>query len=241
LSGKNVLNSIVKKIFHNPLDAAKTLIKNGVNVTGFLGKNAGKLASQLFGDLNPFSKGGGPPAGVNQTLGKRIMEAMGWGSEQWPALQKLWNGESGWRTNALNSSSGAYGIPQSLPASKMASSGSDWRTNPATQIDWGLRYIKSRYGSPSAAFAQWSDRNPHWYDTGGWLPPGLSLAMNGTGKPERIRTAGQEAALGSGGDTYILNFNGPVGSRRELENWLVEALDNVGQHHRIPASFKRNG
>jgi len=239
LSGKNVLNSVVKSIFHNPLDAAKALIKNGVNVTGFLGKNAGKLASQLFGDLG-FG-GSGPPAGVNQTLGKRMMEAMGWGSDQWPALQKLWNGESGWRSDALNKSSGAYGIPQSLPASKMASSGSDWRSNPATQIDWGLRYIKSRYGSPGNAFASWADRNPHWYDNGGWLPPGLSLTMNGTGRPERIRTASQEAALGRGGaatvNLTVVN-QGVIGSKAETLNWLTKALDELGRAHRIPTSVK---
>lgn len=82
--------------------------------------------------------------------------------------------------------------------------------------------------------------NPFKFDNGGWLPPGLSLTMNGTGKPERIRTAAQESALsGSGGDTYVFQFSGPVGSQRELENWLVAALDSVGQHRRVPASFKQ--
>ncbi|MBQ1167177.1 peptidase S1 and S6, partial [Streptomyces sp. A73] len=69
---------------------------------------------------------------------------------QWPPLKKLWQRESGWRWNARNPSSGADGIPQSLPASKMRSAGADWRTNPATQIKWGMGYIKRRidYGSP---------------------------------------------------------------------------------------------
>jgi hypothetical protein len=65
--------------------------------------------------------------------------------------------------------------------------------------------------------------------------------MNGTGKPERIRTADQESALNSGGDTYVFNFSGPVGSKRELEDWLVSALDSVGRGHRVPPSFKKNG
>jgi hypothetical protein len=64
----------------------------------------------------------------------------------------LWQRESGWRYNAENPS-GAYGIPQALPGSKMATAGADWQTNPATQIKWGLGYIQSRYGTPCSAWA----------------------------------------------------------------------------------------
>src|SRR5882762_2676394 len=78
-------------------------------------------------------------------------------------------GNSGWSQFAKNPSSGAYGIPQALPASKMASSGSDWLTNPATQINWGLNYIRGRYGSPSNAYGTWLNRSPHWY--GGGMSP----------------------------------------------------------------------
>jgi cell wall-associated NlpC family hydrolase len=77
----------------------------------------------------------------------------GWGPAQWPYLDALWNRESGWRVDATNPSSGAFGIPQSLPAAKMASAGSDWRTNPQTQIQWGIAYIESVYGTPEAAWA----------------------------------------------------------------------------------------
>jgi hypothetical protein len=76
----------------------------------------------------------------------------GWSSDQFSCLDSLWVSESNWNTYATNSSSGAYGIPQSLPAEKMASAGPDWRTNPATQIKWGLTYIESSYGSPCNAF-----------------------------------------------------------------------------------------
>jgi hypothetical protein len=72
---------------------------------------------------------------------------------QWPPLDKLWNRESGWNKYAHNPYSGAYGIPQALPGSKMASAGRHWRSNATTQIRWGLGYIKSRYGSPRAAWA----------------------------------------------------------------------------------------
>ena len=76
-------------------------------------------------------------------------------------LVPLWTGESGWRVNAENTSSGAYGIPQSLPGSKMATSGADWQTNPVTQIKWGLGYIQERYGSPCGA---WDFKQGHgWY------------------------------------------------------------------------------
>lgn len=87
--------------------------------------------------------------------------AYGWGSEQFRCLDLLWTRESGWRADAYNASSGAYGIPQSLPGSKMASAGSDWRTNAATQIDWGLSYISARYGTPCGAWAHSEAYN--WY------------------------------------------------------------------------------
>lgn len=72
-----------------------------------------------------------------------------WGASEWPALNRLWTSESNFNTHATNPTSGAYGIPQSLPASKMAAAGSDWKDNPATQIAWGLDYIKENYGAPS--------------------------------------------------------------------------------------------
>ncbi|MFI2377479.1 transglycosylase SLT domain-containing protein [Streptomyces sp. NPDC018964] len=69
--------------------------------------------------------------------------------------------ESSWNPTATNASSGAYGLVQALPASKMASAGSDWRTNPATQIKWGLDYMKDRYGSACDAWSFWQTN--HWY------------------------------------------------------------------------------
>ncbi|BBC34924.1 hypothetical protein SGFS_062180 [Streptomyces graminofaciens] len=82
-------------------------------------------------------------------------------STQWSCLERLWDRESGWRWNAQNPSSGAYGIPQSLPGDKMDTAGDDWRTNPLTQIKWGLSYIDGRYGSPCAA---WNHSESHgWY------------------------------------------------------------------------------
>ena len=87
--------------------------------------------------------------------------AMGWTEQDFQNLVLLWNRESGWRWNADNPTSDAYGIPQALPGSKMASAGSDWATNPKTQVDWGLKYIQQRYGSPTAAINFWNAHN--WY------------------------------------------------------------------------------
>ena len=105
----------------------------------------------------------GGDANSNQALGHQMMLEHGWGEEEWPALKALWEGESNWDHTARNPDSGAFGIPQSLPAEKMATAGSDWQTNPRTQIKWGLDYIKDTYGSPRAALAAWNSRSPHWY------------------------------------------------------------------------------
>jgi hypothetical protein len=80
---------------------------------------------------------------------------------QYNAFSKIVEHESGWNISATNSSSGAYGLVQALPASKMASAGSDWKTNPKTQIKWGLDYMNSRYGSPAGAWNFWQANG--WY------------------------------------------------------------------------------
>ena len=98
-----------------------------------------------------------------KAVARMLMPEYGFGSSQWPCLERLWVGESGWNYKAENSSSGAYGIPQSLPGRKMATVAGDWRTNPATQIKWGMNYIKQSYGSPCNALDLWNSRYPHWY------------------------------------------------------------------------------
>ncbi|WP_179947875.1 lytic transglycosylase domain-containing protein [Agromyces aureus] len=100
--------------------------------------------------------GAAPSAPVNpseaQAIARDMMAARyGWGEDQFGCLVALWSRESGWRVNASNPS-GAYGIPQALPGSKMSSAGADWATNPATQISWGLGYIAGRYGNACGAY-----------------------------------------------------------------------------------------
>ena len=91
-----------------------------------------------------------PLTGSPRTIAHTLVRQRGWSDEQFGCLETLWTRESDWRVTAENPS-GAYGIPQSLPASKMAMMGADWRTNPVTQIRWGLYYIAGSYGSPCAA------------------------------------------------------------------------------------------
>ena len=83
---------------------------------------------------------------------QKMLGHFGWGHRQWNPLYKLWNRESSWNKYARNPYSGAYGIPQAVPGSKMASAGRNWRTNATTQIRWGMRYIKSVYGYPRRAW-----------------------------------------------------------------------------------------
>lgn len=100
--------------------------------------------------------------GDAQGLALDMVVAQGWPESEFSdCLQPLWQKESNWNHLAENPSSGAYGIPQSLPGSKMESHGSDWRTNPATQIAWGIDYIKGRYGTPCSAWAH--SQSVGWY------------------------------------------------------------------------------
>jgi hypothetical protein len=99
--------------------------------------------------------------GTPKEVARNLLPDHGWGDGQFSCLEKLWNKESRWRVDADNPSSSAYGIPQALPGNRMASYGSDWRTNPVTQIKWGLDYIETRYGSPCSAWAH--SQGSGWY------------------------------------------------------------------------------
>jgi len=101
------------------------------------------------------------PSGTPRQIAKQMLGQFGWSSSQFSCLNPLWQHESGWSVTADNAGSGAYGIPQALPGSQMASAGGDWRTNAATQIKWGLTYIQGRYGSPCGASAH--EHADNWY------------------------------------------------------------------------------
>jgi hypothetical protein len=97
----------------------------------------------------------------NRAIGCALTLSAGWEIAQFPCLEKLFSKESGWNHRAENKSSGAYGIPQALPGSKMGSIASDWRTNPATQIKWGLQYVTKRYKSPCGAWSYWQSHHSY--------------------------------------------------------------------------------
>lgn len=154
-----------------------------------------RLINNNGGGLSIPGGGLGGDATANLRIGKKMAAAIHWVGAQWTALKQLWTGESGWRKNAKNPSSGAYGIPQSLPGDKMASAGKDWLTNASTQIRWGMRYIKQRYGNPVAALQAWLSRSPHWYEQGGAVPGKgpVGAVLHGD---EHVWTAGEVARAG---------------------------------------------
>jgi hypothetical protein len=117
---------------------------------------------------NPSGGGGGAavsggyvtPSGTAQAYAAQLVASRGWASSEFGCLVNLWNRESGWNTHAANPS-GAYGIPQALPGSKMAIAGGDWQNDYKVQISWGLSYISGSYGSPCGAWAHSESYN--WY------------------------------------------------------------------------------
>ncbi|NYE19431.1 lytic transglycosylase domain-containing protein [Microbacterium immunditiarum] len=104
--------------------------------------------------------GDNSPAGAQATA-RGMLGSYGWGDDQFGCLYNLWQKESGWNYQAYNRSSGAFGIPQALPGSKMATAGADWQTSARTQIAWGLGYISGRYGSPCNAWGH--SQSVGWY------------------------------------------------------------------------------
>ena len=121
-----------------------------------------QLAAASSGGTGSGTGGGGivyvaaspPDPGTAQSIAYNMLASFGFPpATYFGCLLDLWNRESGWVYDAENGASGAYGIPQALPGSKMASAGPDWETDPATQIAWGLGYIKAIYGNPCAAWA----------------------------------------------------------------------------------------
>jgi TP901 family phage tail tape measure protein len=215
----------------------------GNTIADIIGKIKNSLASvgSALGLGNPKAVGGA------QQYAQMYMKAMGWGPSQWPALKALWNGESGWNPLAHNASSGAHGIPQSLPASKMRSEGADYMTNAATQIRWGEKYIRSVYGNPVNAYTKWLHRSPHWYDQGG-IARHVGAMFKNTNQPERVLSPRQTKAFerlvdqlpltaAGGGKTTVVNAtfenHGVIGSRHEVENWLVDSLDQLKRRGRI--------
>lgn len=122
-----------------------------------------KAAARKRAELARIKAQGYEPGTTDpREIAKQILKnKYGYGGNQYQCFNNIIMRESEWNIHATNASSGAYGIPQALPGSKMASVGADWRTNPATQITWGIEYMKDTYGSPCGA---WGFKSSHgWY------------------------------------------------------------------------------
>lgn len=187
------------------LNGTNVECSGGVGVR--VGGNARGYNDGMFTDRYGFTPAIAVAAtsGDAQATAKAMLAQFGWGDDQWPPLQALWQRESGWSVSANNPASGAFGIPQSLPASKMASAGADYLTNAATQIKWGLGYIKERYGSPAAADA--FQRANNWYAKGTYsaFPGWAAIGERG---PELMKMRGGEQVtplgdLAGGGDVTV--------------------------------------
>ncbi|WP_022899735.1 hypothetical protein [Humibacter albus] len=138
-----------------------------VSADTFSSKAAPKVVTPVVTTDDDDSGSSGAPAagtpdpGSAQAYAKSALAAAGMGDDQYNCLVALWNRESSWNVYAYNSSTGAYGIPQALPGSKMASAGADWATSFVTQVNWGLGYVDGRYGNPCGAWAH--SESTGWY------------------------------------------------------------------------------
>jgi tape measure domain-containing protein len=189
----------VKRTTHGTFEIAKDAIGN------FIKKAADKFMESF----------GGAVTGDH----KKLMHAAGIPASWFSAIDYIVTHESGWRVNATNPSSGAYGLPQSLPGSKMASAGHDWRTNPVTQLKWMKGYVSSRYGGGPGAAAFW--RAHHWYANGGWADaPAIFGEVKG--EPELAvnpaRDSAEEHIAEAIEARAQINPNGFAGSLNKLIN-----------------------
>jgi hypothetical protein len=128
--------------------ASKTL---SLVATPKMATNPSSSSSDVSGGDSVLVNMPPPDPGTAESIAFNLLTSYGFATSQWGCLDDLWERESGWVYNAENAS-GAYGIPQALPGSKMASAGPDWQTDPTTQINWGLGYIKDTYGTLCAAW-----------------------------------------------------------------------------------------
>jgi hypothetical protein len=141
----------------------KAIAAQQAKIKAALAAAARKAAEEQAARARALANRGYQPGVTDpREIARQILKnKFGYGSNQFECFDNIIMRESKWKVDATNPSSGAYGIPQALPGSKMASEGSDWRTNPATQIIWGVKYMEGRYGSPCAA---WSFKAANgWY------------------------------------------------------------------------------
>jgi hypothetical protein len=187
-------------VVSGPIDGIIGAIKS------WIGTQDAKAQAAQAGGL-ALQHGVGPGGAAAQAFAASLLGQYGWGQDQMPPLISLWNQESGWNSNAVNPSSGAYGIPQSLGHGHPYNLG-DYKA----QVIWGLNYIKSTYGSPSAAWAH--ERAFNWYDRGGAWPSG-TLGFNGSGLTEGVLTGAGVQRLGGMSVVNALNSGQSIGGNSQ--------------------------
>jgi hypothetical protein len=148
-TASRTLTVVAKPKIATPASAVSSVTKSA-SASNSSRSSSGSSSSSTTGNTVPPPVAP-PDPGTAQSIAYNMLASFGFSTSQFSCLQSLWQRESGWSYDAENPS-GAYGIPQSLPASKMSSAGSDYLTNPATQIRWGLGYIKDVYGTPCSAW-----------------------------------------------------------------------------------------
>jgi TP901 family phage tail tape measure protein len=166
------------------------------------------------------SVSGEPASDKVQQRVKAVAAKYGWaGGNEWVALYNLIQGESSWNPNAANPTSSARGLFQ-----KLTKLHGPLESTIEGQAEWGLNYIKGKYGSPSAAYSKWLSRNPHWYDSGGDLPPGLNYLYNGTNQTESVITYGRTGQLMEALQVANVTYRGLQNQVKELTPSLTGAV-----------------
>ena len=220
--GGSVIGSLVRQAFDSILKPIIDRIPRGPGLFGGIGPALGaKIADSVKEFILSKVPLGGGSGGVDVSgidgptvdVFQKVFERFGWTGDQWEAAKWIYMKESGFDVNATNPSSGAFGVPQFLGATKDAYLPS-MSTDPAVQAEAGARYIRDRYGNPLAAKAFWESHN--WYDNGGWLPDG-GLGVNQSGKPEPVLTNQQWRDVSA--LVHELQFLTP-----EMKRWVDEGL-----------------
>jgi phage-related protein/SLT domain-containing protein len=209
----NLVNSFAGKMINGPIGqmGAALVHKIGDAVKGKIQAALDAIKNAIASAVSPAPAA----AGGNVALVQAMAAARGWTGAQWDALYAVIMRESGFRNTAQNPTSTAYGMFQFLD-STWASYGGSKTSDPALQTQYGLNYIASRYGSPQGALAH--EQQYGWYDQGGLLMPGMTLAINATKKPERILDADQTAKF----DSMVSNTYNGAGNDE-----VVSKLDTI--------------
>jgi len=161
IAGLSGFTTLSDDKLRDTIDATKAASTALASAGAEADRKAAEAAAAAAAAAEAAAAAANTPDGAKATAASLASSQYGWGADQFSCLDKLWTRESGWNYQASNSGSGATGIPQALPGSKMASFGTDWASNATTQIKWGLDYISRGYGTPCAAWGH--SESVNWY------------------------------------------------------------------------------